>query len=271
MDETEGPSTAVGAVPSGSFYPHEVPKPDRSPWVPVGRIQGVADPSIRHRQASSALDILQKLLGKITDSETLLYRENVLLREALLTSDSGEGSSTRPATEADLALNRFRQTEEENKRKNLVMANISLTKELDKERAAHATTKERLRELQLRSLSTPSDKTQTGISRTVITELALKLTEQGPSAAASVAGLLFDEVARVASIEEDLIKNWTNEKKEIQWQDSHQAGWKIQKDKQREAGLGPSQRLINVEGVVDVTLGRVDELERDVKRLKGFV
>lgn len=269
----------VGAPSGTSQTAPPAPGLAPAPWSapPPPNLAGI-DPRTRLTHAASAMDLLQRILEKVGDSQTALFEENARLKEMY-------GIGIDPTDHQTATVNTSSQSI-----KRLKMEKRLLAKELSDERSAHAITADKLRRCQLEASARENQPTEGQISQTVITELALKLIEQGPSAATSVAGLLFDEVARVAAIREDRKSNWDDE--EVMWKEkekgkekgkekekpkvasnwvrSHQEGWKIQRDKDREAALGPSHRLMNLEGVVDVTLGRVGELEKDVRRIKGF-
>lgn len=240
------------------------------------------DPRIRLKQAGEALELLQRIIGKITNDSTASFEENARLRSQLdcdqlfiANTDAFVAKDEASSTATDLRAYHLEKEVERMKMENMRLSSI-----LEKERAQHRITAQNLERFRQEAstratVTSPSENGGTGknagISKAVVTELALKLIEQGPTAANTVAGLLLDEVARVASIAEDKTRNWNwDAERNPEWTQSHQKGWKIQKDKRREEGLGPTQRLMTLEGVMDVTLGRVDGLEKDVRRIRGF-
>lgn len=230
-----------------------------------------AVPRTRLDQAASALVLVQRLLGKITEEQLALNEENAQLKQNQTTISAGAQAPISSSPDVSVS-SKDHVAKLKARLAKITQEKLGVDKALSAERAQHRITADKLERCRLettaRTKLDASDQDGPGISKAVITELALKLIEQGPTASNMVAGLLLDEVARVAAKIEDKATNW-EERKPV-WTQSHQSGWKIEKDKGREDALGLTQRLMTLEGISDVTLGRVSELERDVRRLKGF-
>jgi hypothetical protein len=246
------PETVTASGSAFSFHPSSVP-PNTNNIAVVDDSQSITQESVT--RAISSLQTLQSTLA----ANSSLLAENAalkhelerikaeLLRPVTLTQDQN-GGSTGPSS-----------------REQFLLAEIGLLKsakdtaeyEVRLERTRHLATVEQLRQARARS-----DGSAPAINQTVIVDLALKLIDGGPGIAATVSGLLLDEVAKSGAWEKDHY-NWQQD-----------TGLGLGGDSgglsNHQHHLGPTQRLTSLEGVVDVTLGRVYSLEKSVRDLKGF-